>query len=309
MTECFNAFSGYHVGDKLALVWGAEKDIVAHGRLGKLKRLFVSKYINKTIVLNSFSMTENDMLKFVNRINLFKPDYMLAYAQSANELAQYIKANDLVVHGFKGVITSAGTLFEDYRKTIEQVFHCKVYNRYGSRETGLMAMECECHDGLHINIFSQYIELVDEAGLNIPKNSNAEGRVIVTQLTNHAMPLIRYDIGDIAQWSTKECSCGRGLPLLRSVNGRTVNIFKKEDGTRIDGEYFTHLFYHLNYLKSFQVIQKKFTEIEVHLAPKEKLQAKDIESDLTILDEKIRLVMGKECNVHFLIVDEIKPTN
>ena len=306
LTECFDAFSGYRIGDKRALIWGAERDIISPSILHSFKMLLSRRCLQNTIVLNSFTMKEEDMEQFVKRMNRFKPLYMLAYAQSVEELARFIESHQLRIYKPKSIIVSAGTLYDDARNTIERVFGCKVFNRYGSRETGLMAMECECHCGLHENIFAQYIELLDEDNIPLAVNDERSGRVIVTQLNNYVMPLIRYDIGDIAQRSTAQCACGRGLPLLKSVRGRTVNIFKKRDGTRIDGEYFTHLFYYVNGVKRFQVIQHSYEDIEVIVAmDNSDALDNDVFDELT---DKIQLVMGENCKVRYSIVKDIKPT-
>lgn len=306
LTECFDAFSGYRLGDKRALIWGAEKDIISPSVHQSIKNFIIKRCFENTIILNSFAMNEEDMSRFVAHMNRFKPQYILAYTQSVEELAKFIESHQLSIYKPKSIIVSAGTLYDDTRNTIERVFNCKVFNRYGSRETGLMAMECECHCGLHENIFAQYIELLDDANIPLAVNDERNGHVIVTQLNNYIMPLIRYDIGDIAQRGAAQCLCGRGLPLLKSVRGRTVNIFKKRDGTRIDGEYFTHLFYYVNGVKRFQVIQHSYEDIEVIVAIDDSdAITHEVFNELT---SKIQLVMGEKCQVRYSVVKDIKPT-
>lgn len=306
LTRFFDTFAGYHFGDKLALVWGAERDILYPNSIQNFINAIITKLYRNTITLNSFMMTNNDMFNYVQKINSFKPNYMLAYAQSAYELAKFVRANKLNVRPFTGIITSAGTLYDDMRNTIEETFGCKVFNRYGSRETGLLAMECEAHNGLHINLFSQYIELLDDNNNVLPFNSEECGKVIVTQLNNHVMPLIRYEIGDIAQrCALTACPCGRGLPLLKSIRGRTVNVFKKKDGTKIDGEYFTHLFYHVNEIRRFQVIQHNYDDIEVIIELHPEVFLED--SFYNNLTYQIQTIMGKSCWVRYSLVEKIKP--
>ena len=302
--EYSDELAGYRIGDKLTLLWGSEKDIFARTKSLPL-RLF-NRTIRRTQFLNSFRMSENDMYDYVNKINRFKPRTILAYVQSIYELSGFIKEKDLEIHSPHSIIVSAGTLFPDFRETIEEVFRCKVYNRYGSREVGCIAMECECHRGLHIHTLNQYIEVLsdDDAAVDAGK----EGRIIITNLTNRVMPLIRFEIGDIGALSLEECDCSRTTPLLQSVLGRTVNVFKTRKGDKIDGEFFTHLFYGADFVRKFQFHQTEYERIEVLIessADDLLEQEKDFFSDMT---KKIRLVMGDECKVEYTVCDCIEPS-
>ena len=106
------------------------------------------------------------------------------------------------------IMTSAGTLHPLMREKIETAFQCKVFNRYGSREVGDIASECEAHAGLHVFPSGNYIEIVDDQGHPVPNGE--EGNILVTNLYNYAMPLIRYYIGDRGVLSRSDrCACGR----------------------------------------------------------------------------------------------------
>jgi phenylacetate-CoA ligase len=187
-------------------------------------------------------------------------------------------------------------------KLIREVFKCAVLNRYGSREVGDVACSCEKNKGLHLNIFNNYVEILNK---DLKPCKNGEfGRVYVTTLSNFSMPLIRYDIGDIAVPVEKnKCSCGRGMPLISSVKGRDVNLFKKRDGTLIDGEYFTHLFYFKNWVNKFQVVQKDYDLIEIKVIINGGRNLKEISE----MEEDIRKVMGGNCKINWQFVNKIEP--
>lgn len=124
------------------------------------------------------------------------------------------------------------------------------------------------------------------------------------------MPLIRYDIGDIAIKAEKgkeNCSCGRGMPLIKSVRGRDVNLFKTKKNELIDGEYFTHLFYLKAWCKKFQVVQKDYEKIVVNVIIDNALE-KQFMKDKEEIERNIKLVMGNDCIVIFNPVDSIPPT-
>ena len=295
----FSTFAGKDVGDREIKLWGSERDILK-GSIGfkaKLKNLVFNR-----LLLNSFKMSEEDMRQYVEIINKNKPTLIEAYIQSIYELAKFIQNNGLEIYSPKGIITSAGTLYPDQKKFIEDVFNTKVYNRYGSREVGDMACSCEKDEGLHLNIFNQYIEILND---NLePCKPGEIGQIYVTTLNNYVMPLIRYQIGDLAvPAENEECSCGRGLPLIKKVIGRDVNSFKTKDGTLIDGEYFTHLIYFKDWIQKFQIVQQQFDLIKLRIV----LNDEKSESDMKEIVDKMKIVMGQDCKVEFEFVDDIEP--
>ena len=296
----FSTFAGKYPGDKEIKLWGSERDILkgSIGFTAKLKNLVFNR-----ILLNSFKMSEDDMLEYVEVINKEKPKIIEAYVQSIYELSKFIVNNDFQIYSPKGIITSAGTLYLDQKKLIEDVFNTKVYNRYGSREVGDMACSCEKDEGLHLNIFNHYIEILNDK--LEPCKPGEIGQIYVTTLNNYVMPLIRYQIGDLAVPAEDEqCSCGRGLPLIKKVVGRDVNVFKTKDGTLIDGEYFTHLIYFKDWIKKFQIVQKQFDLIKLSFV----LNDEKSESDMKEIVDKTKIVMGQDCKVEFEFVDDIELT-
>jgi phenylacetate-CoA ligase len=207
---------------KLLKLWGSERDILKGGY--GLKGNFKNWVYNRKF-LNSFKMSQEDMNYYVKEINKYKPLIIEAYVQSIYELSKFIKDNNLKIYSPKGIITSAGTLYPDMEKLIKEVFNCPVLNRYGSREVGDIACSCKRDEGLHLNIFTHYLEILNDKLK--PCKPGEFGKVYVTTLDNYSMPLIRYDIGDIAIPSKKQkCSCGRGMPLIESVKGRMLIYLK-----------------------------------------------------------------------------------
>ena len=133
-----------------------------------------------------------------------------------------------------------------------------------------------------------------------------EGEVIVTGLTNRAMPLIRYRIGDRAvAGSGERCPCGRDTPMLASVTGRSVDIFLGGDGRRVDGEYFTHLLYFRRWLRQFQVIQRQPDLVVYRLVGDGEIP----EADRSELIEKTKAALGDGCRVEIEMVDSIEPSS
>jgi Coenzyme F390 synthetase len=124
-------------------------------------------------------------------------------------------------------------LLENERKVIESVFGAPVTNRYGCEEVGLIASECEIHQGLHLNAEHVLVEFIREDGA--PAAPGEEGSIVLTDFMNRGMPLIRYAVGDMGVPSDRKCECGRGLPLMERLTGRTADSLKRRDGSRVAG--------------------------------------------------------------------------
>ncbi|TXK89622.1 phenylacetate--CoA ligase family protein, partial [Parageobacillus sp. SY1] len=226
-------WSNREIGDKQIRLWGSERDLLVGQETTKVR---IGRYIRNERWLNAFRMTSEQMKEYIEVINKFKPIQILAYVESIFELAKFIEQNKLTVHSPKSIMTSAGTLYPYMRETIERVFQTKVFNRYGSREVGDIACECEHHQGLHVSALTHYVEIIKENGTLAQPGEI--GEIVVTSLTNYAMPLIRYRIGDMGKWAKGECDCGRVMPLIEEVNGRVTDFFINSYGKKIDGRIF-----------------------------------------------------------------------
>ena len=290
--------AGKELGEREIKLWGSERDIIEGSETIKSRML---NWLYNRKLLNSFRMNENDMKRYVEMFNKFRPVNVWVYVDSIYELARFIERNNLEVYSPNSIVVTAGTLNQKVRKFVEDIFRTKVINQYGSREVGDIAVECRKQEGLHIFEDTQYIEVLDE---NIEPKNGGIGEVYITNLTNFSMPLIRYKIGDTARITDKKCSCGRGFRLLENVTGRITDHFIRKDGTIIHGEYFTHLFYFKDWVKKFQVVQKDYDLVVCKVV----LERNKNEEDMKDIEEKIKLVMGKDCKAKFEFVDEIEPT-
>jgi phenylacetate-CoA ligase len=285
-------------GVKKALLWGSEREIFA-GTIG-LKAKTINWLLNAKL-LNSFRMTQADMANYVKIINSQKPDLIRGYSSSLYELCNFIEKNNVPVHQPKVIISAAEMLRSDVRQKIERVFQAKVYDFYGSREAPAIAGECS--NGLmHVFMFQHYLEVLDAH--NMPVKQGETGKIVITQLHNYPMPLIRYEIGDLAMLGPEKCACGNPLPTLSKIVGRITDNFIKEDGTIIHGEYFTHLFYLKDWLTTFQVVQEDYKKIRVIIV----LQNGINMLDKNDIETKIKLVMGQDCTVIWEFVEEIPKT-
>jgi phenylacetate-CoA ligase len=302
----FDGWAGRKIGDAEMQLWGSTRDIL--GQTESIKHR-LANWTGNLKILNSFKMSNEDMHRYIDEINNFRPKLILAYVQSIYELSKYIKNNKLDVYSPGAIMTSAGILYQKYRELIQVVFECPIYDRYGSREVGDMACECEKHDGLHLNVFNHFIEIIDKDGNNC--RLGEIGEVVVTTLRNYTMPLIRFKIGDMAILSKKKCSCGRGLPMIENLIGRITDVFKTREGRIIPAEYFIHFIgvaLNKGSIKKFQVIQEKEDYIIVKLVLDDRELFIKNKKDFDEITEKIKLVMGTDAKVEYELVDDIPAT-
>jgi phenylacetate-CoA ligase len=293
-------WTGWDIGDPYALIWGAQRDISS---TQTFRQYIVSNFIERCRTLDAFELNEETLHGFAEELNTYQPKMILGYANGLYEFAKYLNTATKEYNiSPRGIISSAETLSAEKRLLIESTFSCKVLNRYGSREVGLVASECLHQEGLHINADNVYVEVVGSDSM--PIDTDMSGDLIVTDLWNYGMPLIRYRMEDRGSLSAKLCSCGRSLPLLKTVEGRTSDFLVSKDGTLVHGEYFTHLFYGMEEVLRFQLVQETMDHVVLKLVLRRELPH---EKELEIIND-ISKVLGNDVKVKICIVSDIPPT-
>jgi phenylacetate-CoA ligase len=260
----FSKWCGLKDGEATTLLWGSEKDVLERKK-GMNDWLF--KYFMNNHILNSFDMSQEKMREYCLDIKNHPPKLMIAYVQAIAELSRFSLEKRFRFGKPLNVMTAAGTLYDYQREIIMTAFGGQVFNCYGSREMGDAACECEAHQGLHVNILTHFLEVLDN-NLKDVSIENQSGEVYVTVLENYAMPLIRYRIGDEAQYTEKECSCGRGFPLMKNVTGRVMDGLRNRNEKFIPAEFFIHFIgvvFNKGYIDKFQVIQDSLEKITVRI--------------------------------------------
>lgn len=293
----YSHLAGLEEGEPVAFVWGSERDIL-QASVGIKARLW--RFVLNTNMINAFRMTEDQMRACLSLFNRRPPKLIIAYAQSLYELASFAEREGVGIARQNAIITSAGTLYEFMREAIIRVFQCPVYNRYGSREVGDIACERPGLNGLWVAPWGNYVEVVDHDSVSLP--SGAEGDLIITCLTNFAMPLLRYQIGDRGVLAQHRQLGGQ---VLERVSGRNVDTFKLRDGTLIDGEYFTHLMYFRDWVRKFQVVQKEYDNVVFRVELNQPFEP--TKTELMEIATGTRAVMGASCHVNFEFPEEIPP--
>lgn len=287
-------------GTRSVFLWGVP---LGHGTLrNRWKDWLHSRVLYRRTTLNTFDLSEETLPVFLRRFNRAQPDALVAYVNPLFEFARGLERRGLEPHSPRSIVVGAEKLHGFQRETIERVFRAPVFETYGSREFMLIGAECEHHAGLHLTMEHLLVEVVDDEGRPTPEGE--VGNVVVTDLYNIGMPFIRYVTGDRAVAGFGQCACGRGLPLLREVVGRQLDMITTPDGRRVPGEFFPHLFKDHPAIRRFQVVQDEERGFRVKLVVDETWNG-DLQASIT---ELIRRTVGEVVEFEFELVDEIPLT-
>lgn len=292
-----NAICGYKVGDRRALIWGAPRDIKKNHVLS-IKDKIKSAAIDREVVLSAQFLEESTIAVFAEKLMKFEPAIIYGYPNGIYELVKYMENKNMFLKTVKRVITTAEHLSETKRHRIENYLKCPVYDLYGSREHGIMAFECHEHSGYHIDITSIWIDIVVDGKI---KPSGAQGELIVTDLLNYGMPLIRYKIGDIGKISDHACPCGNPLPLLSDLGGRYTDLIRLPNGQVVSGVLLVDLAAEMQGIRRTQLVQTDLGHIDVLIEPSARLE----ESDIQKLNERLSHYLS-DIDISYQVVERIE---
>ncbi len=253
-------WSGWEVGEPMAAIWGNPVFPVT------LKARLREWMLSPVTYLDTMSVTDVAVRQFVRNWKRIKPTLIFGHAHSVFVLAGLL--HDMGIDDIRprGVITSSMMLLPHERKTIEAVFGVKVTDMYGCEEVGLIASECERHEGLHMNVDQLVVEVLRSDGSPAPPGE--VGVVVVTDLLNRAMPMIRYRMEDTAELAGTPCTCGRGLPLLRRITGRVADFLRRQDGSRVAGiSLIENSLTRIPGLEQMQIVQEALDRICLRIVP------------------------------------------
>ncbi|MFA5070040.1 MAG: phenylacetate--CoA ligase family protein [Patescibacteria group bacterium] len=284
-----------------------EPCVVLRGRVLK-NRISLYDPVNNYLILSAYKMTEDNLKKYLDLINGFRPKIIRAYPSSATVLARYIKEKKIKFNqeGFlKAISTSSENLYDSQRNFLEQAYRCKVFDKYGNSEQATILGECAKHEGYHDFMEYSLTELVDTKGNDI-KEEGGSGEIVSTVFTNRAMPLIRYRSEDLATYTNKLCSCGRKLKLYSEIIGRKQEMIITKLGNLITMTaliFATHSPIFKN-VKQFQFIQNEPGKLLLKIIKNDSYAREDTNTILQELENKLE----KQLTIQLQFVNEIPLT-
>lgn len=305
----FRSWAGWRPGDSVLKIWGSLRDILGDSETVRTR---MSELLGRSMTINALRMAPGEIPGFVERIDGFRPRLVECYASGGYFFAREVLRQGLELRWRpRGVTATADTLLPAMERAMEEVFGVAVTNRYSAREAGRMAATCPEGGRLHVNPFTHYLETVDDGGNPV---TGRPGRIVVTVLTNRAMPLIRYDIGD---WGTLDegstCPCGRDWQTLSSVDGKAVTSFLRRDGTVVHSYALLIMIGHghgQGVYDVYQAIQEDYGRFLILAVLSG--QASPLDGRVRRAEENIgrdiRRIFGADTEVLFRYVDYIPPT-
>jgi phenylacetate-CoA ligase len=255
------------IGDPEIVVWGSPIE------LGKQDRLKAWRdKLLRTRLLPAFEMSEAKLDGFIATIRRVKPRMLFGYPSALTHIARHAQKRGVAMAdlGIKVAFVTSERLYDEQRNTISQVFGCPVANGYGGRDAGFIAHECPAGN-MHLTADDIVVEIINEAGQVQP--AGVAGEIVVTHLSTNDFPFIRYRTGDIGVLGATPCSCGRGLPLLQDIQGRSTDFVVASDGTVMHGLSLIYILRDLAGVKAFKVVQetRALTRVllvtDAHFAP------------------------------------------
>jgi len=250
------------IGDPEIVVWGSPIELGAQDRLRALR-----DRVMRTALLPAFEMSAARLDDYIERIRIRRPRMLFGYPSALTHIARHAQArgrrmDDL---GIRVAFVTAERLYDEQREQIAATFGCAVANGYGGRDAGFIAHQCP-HGGMHITAEDIIVEILDPAGQPLPPG--AAGEIVVTHLASGDYPFIRYRTGDVGVLAAAPCGCGRGLPLLQEIQGRSTDFLVAADGTVMHGLALVYILRDLPGMQAFKIIQESLalTRIQVVLA-------------------------------------------
>lgn len=283
-TQRHDSWTGWKVGKPLGILWGHPNERADQSLRGRLRNYL----LERRILLNTFGVSDSSFMTFVDKLRRKKIRYLQAYSRSLLLFAEFVARRRVTLPPLQAAITSAECLTPAERQFIESVLGCRTFDRYGCREFSVIASECECHDGLHIASEDLLVEFVVDGRHAQP---GEVGAIVITDLSNEAMPLIRYRIGDMGAPMQGLCPCGRGLPRMHMVAGRVTDFIHTPDGRWLSGVAInTYLISQIPGVRQAQIVQDRCNHIQFRLIR----DGTDVASSESFLRAQVPLMFGEK---------------
>lgn len=256
--------------------------------------------LRRTTVVPAFELTLDGLGRLADLLERKRPRFLIAYANALSLLARYCRSErrKLTV---PAVIPLAELVTAAHREAFQSELGAETFELYGAREANGLAVECPRHAGLHIQEDSYVLEIVRGES---PVPDGEVGEIVITDLENMAMPLIRYRIGDLGTRLPTPCGCGRVFSLMEVTHGRSLDVIVTKSGSLLPGEFFPHLFKEVDRdVERFHVRQRSLDLVEVDMVVREGTGG-DLEA---YLGKKIRERLGPDVRLDFRRVRDLQP--
>lgn len=258
-----NRMAGYDQGDSILLVWGAQRDLELNP---SWRWRLYEETLMRRYAAPAGQIGDEVFARFFELLQRRRPKVLYGYGVTLARFAEYVLVRNLKAHQPQVIITTAEAVSEVERDFIERAFGRRPVDQYGSRDVGMIAMECNQHNGLHFHPAGCYVEF-EYAGMT------PEGpmhNLLVTDLMNYGMPMIRYATGDCVILDEQPCVCGKWYPKVKKLLGRSTDNVLLPDGTEVPGVSFATrmatMAQTLAHVTQVQIVQKNLESLTIRYA-------------------------------------------
>jgi len=283
------------IGDPEVVVWGSPIELGTQDRM----RLIRDKLM-RTELLPAFEMSDERVEAFIARIRQMRPKMLFGYPSAISHIAGYAEKKGLRLDdlGVKVVFVTSERLYDHQREVISRVFACPVANGYGGRDAGFIAHACPS-GSMHITAEDIVVEIIDGEGNVLPRGQS--GEIVVTHLATRDYPFVRYRTGDVGVLSDDACPCGRGLPVLSEIQGRSTDFVIAADGTVMHGLALIYVLRDIPGVASFKIVQETTLLTTVFVEPGKLFKAEDV----TRIEDGLRRRLGDAVTIDVKLVDVV----
>ena len=283
------------IGDPEVVVWGSPIELGTQDRM----RLIRDKLM-RTELLPAFEMSDERVEAFIARIRQMRPKMLFGYPSAISHIAGYAEKKGLRLDdlGVKVVFVTSERLYDHQREVISRVFACPVANGYGGRDAGFIAHACPS-GSMHITAEDIVVEIIDGEGNVLPRGQS--GEIVVTHLATRDYPFVRYRTGDVGVLSDDACPCGRGLPVLSEIQGRSTDFVIAADGTVMHGLALIYVLRDIPGVASFKIVQETTLLTTVFVEPGKLFKAEDV----TRIEEGLKRRLGEAVTIDVKLVDVV----
>ena len=286
---------GVDIGDPEVVVWGSPVELGAQDTLRKWR-----DRVLRTTLLPAFDMSESNTDAFMDAIEKQRPAMLFGYPSALSHIARHAARRGRCLSGLgvKVAFVTAERLYPQQREEISRAFGCAVANGYGGRDSGFIAHECPA-GGMHISAEDLIVEIVDREGRSQPRGT--AGEIVVTHLATRGFPFVRYRTGDVGVLDDRICACGRGLPLISEIQGRTTDFVLAHDGTVMHGLSLVYAVRDVPGIAKFKIVQQSVGHTQVLLVAGPDFNTRDIER----IRAEMALRLGHMVRIDVELVEDI----
>ncbi|MBE9505191.1 MAG: phenylacetate--CoA ligase family protein [Chloroflexi bacterium] len=245
--------------------------------------------------------------RLVVALERHNPALLRGYPSAVYLLALHIRSRGGSRFRPRSIVTAGEPLYDHQREVIADVFGLRPFSKYSSHEVLDIACECPAGAGFHVAAENVIVEVLDDEGQPVPPGT--VGRIVVTNLHNYCMPFIRYELGDIGAMAEEQCACGRGLPLLRGLEGRRSDILITPEGGQIPGIVLPWSFLAEFGVDQLQIEQERIDAVKVRLVLNSCCDAESAGRAVSSVKSRYESILGPSVRVEIEVVPKIATTS